>query len=100
MRSLNDKEKAALNEKIAAMESLVKTHKDIAEAYRNAVGERATANAADAERVRLLESLVSDFKEERQRLMKERDAARRGGRLLAAGAFVLGVLVAVFATKN
>jgi hypothetical protein len=100
VRALSTEEKAALNEKIAALESLVKVHKEIAESYKAAAGERSIANTADAARIALLEKIVEEYKAERARLMKERDAARRGGRLLAGVALVFGILVGVFATKN
>ena len=100
VRSLDAEEKAALNEKIVALESLVQTHKEIAAAYKNANLERSVANTADAERVKILQAMVDDFKSERTRLMKERDSARRANKIWGAVGLFLGAALAVLAGRD
>jgi hypothetical protein len=96
VKRLSDEEKAALNQKIVALEDLVTIERRRAEAYKSANAERAIANDADAVRVALLERMIADYKTERERLMKEREAARRYGRYLGVIGFVAGVLITVF----
>jgi hypothetical protein len=90
VRALSTEEKAALNEKIAALESLVKVHKEIAESYKAAAGERSVANTADAQRIALLEKIVEEYRVERARLMKERNSARRANKIWGVVGFILG----------
>lgn len=100
IRKLDKEQIEALNQKIVALEDLVKIERQRAEAYRQADSERASANTLDAQRIALYEKIVADYKTERERLMKERDRARRNGQLLGLGGFVLGVLAAVFVKRE
>jgi hypothetical protein len=100
IRKLSDEERQALNDKIAALESLVAVHKDIAAQYKAAAAERATANSIDSERVRLLEKMLEEFRVERARLIKERDSARRAGRLFGIVGVILGAGAVLLLRNN
>jgi hypothetical protein len=99
IRKLDKEQMQALNEKIRALEELVAIERQKAEAYRQGGLERKNANETDANRIKILEELVQDFKEERARLMSERDRARLMGRLYAVGGFLLGI-IATLAVKK
>jgi hypothetical protein len=100
IRKLSDEERQALNDKIAALESLVQTHREIAAQYKAAAAERAAANNIDSERVRVYESMLADYKQERSRLIGERDRARRNGRLFGFVGVILGAGAVLLLRNN
>jgi hypothetical protein len=100
IRKLSDEERQALNDKIAALESLVAVHKDIAAQYKAAAAERATANSIDSERAKVYEAMLADYKNERTRLIGERDRARRNGRLFGFVGVILGAGAVLLLRNN
>jgi uncharacterized coiled-coil DUF342 family protein len=100
VRKLSTEQIDALNQKVNALEDLLKLERNRAEAYKSADAERSKANDIDSRRVATLEQIISDYKSERDRLIKERDKARRANKLYAIGGAIIGGLLAWFVRGN
>jgi predicted RNase H-like nuclease (RuvC/YqgF family) len=100
VRKLSTEQIDALNQKVNALEDLLKLERNRAEAYKSADAERSKANEIDSRRVATLEKVIEDYKAERGRLIGERDRARRNNKLHAIGGAIIGGLLAWFVRGN
>jgi hypothetical protein len=100
INKLNKEQIAALNDKIKALEDLAALEHSRAESYKSADEERRSANSIDSRRVATLEQIISDYKQERERLIKERDNASRRSRWYLITGFIIGGLLGFLGAKN
>jgi hypothetical protein len=84
----------AKDEQIAALNALDSIQRMRIQALLDAVKERSAANLLDDKRIALYEQSITDFKEQTERLIRERDGARRNQKLWGLAGLVLGWLAA------
>jgi hypothetical protein len=97
---IKDEQLATKDQQLAALNSLVSIEKMRAESWMKAATDRAAVNTIDEERVKLFlaneklyQASIADFKLDRERIISERDSARKSQKWWGIVGAGLGYLI-------
>lgn len=90
---IKDEQLATKDEAIRTLQAITEIERLRADRWMQASQERATANTLDERTIKSFESSILDYRQNLDRVTRERDSARRSRWVWSAVAFGVGVLV-------